>query len=190
MHVLDRRNTPARAGKTKTSLIAATTLEKHPRPCGEDSRSMYMTSAVLETPPPVRGRLPPTARRTSILWKHPRPCGEDHPAARFHACPWETPPPVRGRLGITPLGLAGIGNTPARAGKTERRRYVQKRIRKHPRPCGEDRVHPRLRPYRMGNTPARAGKTTSSMLSATGLRETPPPVRGRLSPTKQSAYDQ
>ena len=94
---LEKRNTPADAGKTPYLTGEQEYPEKHPRGCGEDSAERPRAVFALETPPRMRGRLtdffesgektrntPADAgktfeklERSNDSWKHPRGCGED-----------------------------------------------------------------------------------------------------------------
>ena len=94
---LRSRNTPAHAGKTTTNRSWRGKPRKHPRACGEDSRSWFFALRALETPPRMRGRrrysreaadcgrnTPAHAGKTkhpdlksAFHGKHPRACGED-----------------------------------------------------------------------------------------------------------------
>ena len=103
-----------------------------------------------------------------VYWKHPRVCGEDRTGAAVPAAPLETPPRMRGRLFIVDLNLLMVGNTPAYAGKTASLRVIDPPSQKHPRVCGEDShifPPPRLPP------------------------ETPPRMRGRLTPWAWKKHD-
>ena len=69
---------------------------------------------------------------------HPRSCGKDQGyAGRPHPSPG-SPPLVRERQAYVDdqINLSGI--TPARAGKTGRHRYTNRRPGDHPRSCGKD----------------------------------------------------
>ena len=131
--------------------------------------------------------------------KHPRMRGEDR--TRSKRCPTktETPPHARGRLFHLNKKAAGLGNTPACAGKTSDLVKSENARRKHPRMRGEDCSSPAATnsawetpPHARGrpalartpcggfrNTPACAGKTMPLRLVLGALVETPPHARGR-----------
>ena len=172
---------PANAGKTVEGDRPKTICRKHPRECGEDKRSTPTTVSSSETPPRMRGRrlrsslrserngnTPANAGKTLRLcsgnsprWKHPRECGEDACTTRPSRHSMETPPRMRGRLNVSYRVFYAFRNTPANAGKTLAKQLAKRAQRKHPRECGED-------------------TTTGS--DRTIQMETPPRMRGRLTP--------
>ena len=194
-----RRNTPACAGKTPHTKQADDKGRKHPRLRGEDRRTRRRVRLVLETPPLARGRLfvtepfvvdegntpacagktLPTARKVLRSEKHPRLRGEDYGFRSFGRVYRETPPLARGRLNAKLLTKTDFRNTPACAGKTEKRRHR----------VGDDRETPPLARGRLGgvalddqvfrNTPACAGKTILVLRKNMSSLETPPLARGR-----------
>ena len=56
-HGLERRITPAGAGKTRTAESIHVSAKDHPRRCGENSASVSRTPRNLGSPPQVRGKL-------------------------------------------------------------------------------------------------------------------------------------
>ena len=119
-----------------------------------------------------------TVFTTNFTGKYPRVCGEE--IIRPTLCAWlkEIPPRLRGRDGVEWRLGAGVGNTPASAGKSRLLHRPPNRQGKYPRVCGEEagtmkraistaEIPPRLRgrgagallPFLgFGNTPASAGK--------------------------------
>ena len=93
---VQRRITPAHAGKRCSMLRLASRLKDHPRPCGEKPRGRGGNLPELGSPPPMRGKVPWHAigvvccgitpahagKRKEELEEvlenedHPRPCGE------------------------------------------------------------------------------------------------------------------
>ncbi len=221
----DLGNTPARAGKTISISIMVTTSRKHPRSRGEDFSRQRSVTAPEETPPLARGRrirrehrvmsrrnTPARAGKTrwsgsaqASRWKHPRSRGEDLSIFGLTTPEKETPPLARGRPMSVNATHDCLGNTPARAGKTDARRSCRFPPGKHPRSRGEDwprrqyrlrypetppLARGRLRQYRSdtradGNTPARAGKTSGQSDLSIGS-EKHPRSRGEDRPAHRS----
>ena len=173
------RNTPACAGKTRTSDVTQRLKRKHPRLRGEDEASKPRIGDVPETPPLARGRLtidqlfelregntPACAGKTRKAHtatprceKHPRLRGEDFDPSIVSVPVLETPPLARGRRQGVFKQKSEHRNTPACAGKTSRRPRQNAAAGKHPRLRGEDE---RSEPVHISCT------------------ETPPLARGRL----------
>ncbi len=73
---MSRRNTPARAGKTRWSGSAQASRWKHPRSRGEDLSIFGLTTPEKETPPLARGRLQHTVSATEFLGNTPARAGK------------------------------------------------------------------------------------------------------------------
>ena len=116
--------------------------------------------------PAYAGKTSGTNSRNHLSWKHPRVCGEDLPSPCSTDAEVETPPRMRGRPHVDTADRVDPGNTPAYAGKTEHHGYAGVSWQKHPRVCGED-----LRALNL----------------CLHLPETPPRMRGRLSPPPLAA---
>ena len=91
-----RRITPAYAGKSVSAVPEAAACQDHPRLCGEKMGTLMLSSAILGSPPPMRGkavfgiivfqaeRITPAyagKRHNAVRWQllvedHPRLCGE------------------------------------------------------------------------------------------------------------------
>ena len=117
-----------------------------------------------------------------ISWKYPRVRGEELSPSCASTQPWEIPPRARGRVSGSFLISFLAGNTPACAGKSDRREAPAGRPRKYPRVRGEEasygiaslesrEIPPRARGrvaghlpvlWCAGNTPACAGKSIFS----------------------------
>ncbi len=94
---LCKRNTPAHAGKTLSVPWSTSNSQKHPRACGEDSRSPITGRTLYGNTPAHAGK---TARHLRVVAddrKHPRACGEDPPSNTASTGFGETPPRMRGR---------------------------------------------------------------------------------------------
>ena len=152
------RITPARAGKTYDLNRFVASGGDHPRACGENSLSEVGDLFEQGSPPRVRGKLsssdetppPPgiTPARAGKTWSvrrrfrgpqdHPRACGENRRALFSRTIRRGSPPRVRGKP--TRLRCAGTSCriTPARAGKTMLKRWINRNEKDHPRACGEN----------------------------------------------------
>ena len=154
-------------------------LGKHPRVCGEDVLAYATKKTTKETPPRMRGRLltaasaeqvrrntpayagktPQRPPRRSRGEKNHRVCGEDSGLPLRRLRERETPPRMRGRRKSAMSSTTSARNTPAYAGKTNRKLHRCQCTAKHPRVCGEDSLFQNL---------------------FQGIEETPPRMRGRL----------
>ena len=155
---LNKRITPARAGKSSKYFSGTASDGDHPRTRGEKLFLNNPHRRLLGSPPHARGKagaewgLPHQAGITParagkrfskviscpFAWDHPRTRGEKcgrYPMAKFHT---GSPPHARGKVQRLPGGQGGPGITPARAGKSQHTESGG----------GADRI-----------TPARAGKS-------------------------------
>ena len=187
------RNTPACAGKTRTSARRSPVRQEHPRVCGEDHLLQTHSSYVLGTPPRVRGRPPLRVKSGSIFGntpacagktliklikinftrEHPRVCGEDPSMRLQKSYTAGTPPRVRGRLSFSRFLCAYPRNTPACAGKTTYSCTPNSCLREHPRVCGEDRAFTTQSEFWPGTPPRVRGRLTFIADAATLYRNTP-----------------
>ena len=151
------RITPAYAGKSKKGLSKRQRNQDHPRLCGEKALAKSVSSAILGSPPPMRGKgyfLPPiflSARITpayagkSVLMNtmedlsedHPRLCGEKLSDTLVTIKQKGSPPPMRGKDPISKFVKINDRITPAYAGKSSDYNAVLDLGRDHPRLCGE-----------------------------------------------------
>ncbi len=167
---------PACAGSTPLRTATPHGPSDHPRACGEGRRSR---PAPARTIPARAGSTATPNGRRGRAGDHPRACGE-HAAIDRGLLPAEGPSPrVRGARGRTPRSGRPPRTIPARAGSTHLQRRRRKRVRDHPRACGEHWCRrcaewagrgpsPRVRgtrsprpdlPQGRGTIPARAGNT-------------------------------
>ena len=100
---VQRRITPADAGKTSLELSYLRKLWDHPRRCGENDGKWGKKSQFAGSPPQMRGKLATASSRafkrgitpadagktlideiqTEFNRDHPRRCGENHSSSRF-----------------------------------------------------------------------------------------------------------
>ena len=133
--------TPACAGKSPCPIVSSTTLQDHPRVCGEKFRAYAKIWNEWGSPPRMRGKAEDTrsAGRTagitpacagkrrpvpsprSTRQDHPRVCGEKPPKGCGLNLILGSPPRVRGKAAAARAGLVAVGITPACAGKSAAR---------------------------------------------------------------------
>ena len=178
--------TPACAGKSSTRMEALTSMQDHPRVCGEKTRIRSTTRSTAGSPPRVRGKGTPTDQMTlqtritpACAGKsgkggarrkagrdHPRVCGEKASATPLKSSPRGSPPRVRGKAPGNKCNVAISGITPACAGKSCHIDAAYGGEEDHPRVCGE-------KPYLTYNIVTGGGS--------------PPRVRGKVVYTPPSA---
>ena len=155
---LNRRITPAGAGKTAFGCIPQAAARDHPRRCGENLQLLLQPQLPPGSPPQVRGkpampRARPTAEGITPAGagktrdnQHPPPARQDHPRrCGENGCGpvrlprrMGSPPQVRGKPMQNTLRNAAIRITPAGAGKTLPAAQTPFQFRDHPRRCGEN----------------------------------------------------
>ena len=185
--------TPAHAGKTQTGTPFGVFLRDHPRACGENIASVYMSRSRRGSPPRMRGKpsasvisfllfriTPAHAGKTFVFssWRqqqqdHPRACGENLGQLRFDTSILGSPPRMRGKPLEEVENCAETGITPAHAGKTNAR-YSRPCFRKdHPRACGENLSTRFLCCGSGGSPPRMRGKLDSLSHNRVPTRITP-----------------
>ena len=80
---------------------------------------------------------------------------------------------MRGKVILNPLGGAGVGITPAHAGKSEWNGWKMQRSGDHPRTCGEKLYLQSKNGKGCRITPAHAGKSSAMAFSSIFLRDHP-----------------
>ena len=129
--------TPACAGKSGKAAELMDIREDHPRVCGEKLTALFWTGFVLGITPACAGKSSCGLLGYSCRKDHPRVCGEKihtHPAGFIHG---GSPPRVRGKGPAGHDADGGSGITPACAGKSCQHLTAGRRVRDHPRVCGE-----------------------------------------------------
>ena len=165
--------TPARAGKTSSSMVPPKSMQDHPRSCGKDCITSWSIILFLGSPPLVRERHVISSQRKRILGitparagktgrtssyytgtrDHPRSCGKDIPLQAFIDTEPGSPPLVRERPEFSRIVRHTIGITPARAGKTIIALGTWGQQQDHPRSCGKDRTASTLKCSGAGSPP-------------------------------------
>ena len=116
------RITPAYAGKSSFQNRSFSSIEDHPRLCGEKTLFGKQQPLHRGSPPPMRGKV------NALI-----------------ACPQSeagSPPPMRGKVPASPPVRNASGITPAYAGKSSFFQCYSCIIKDHPRLCGE-KLHKR-----------------------------------------------
>ena len=138
IHHEKHRITPAYAGKRPLCTSWRRLPKDHPRVCGEKRAEFVFSSALVGSPPRMRGKVsldhlmeqelgitPACAgkRHRHFLhrwsgWDHPRVCGEKPNVALNGFFVTGSPPRMRGKGLLLLVGSAARGITPAYAGKS------------------------------------------------------------------------
>ena len=175
---IQRRITPAHAGKTKKKDIPFLHVADHPRACGENQFFISLTGFKCGSPPRMRGKLTVhfllTIRRRitpahagKTLYQrysaknqpdHPRACGENRCLALFQVKMNGSPPRMRGKRFAHVATETQVRITPAHAGKTKATLFVMLHIPDHPRACGENRQRKQRQSAGSGSPPRMRGK--------------------------------
>ncbi len=92
-----RRITPAGAGKTVMSLADITSLQDHPRRCGENVEDPNLSAHILGSPPQVRGKHNQFIIPTQHNRITPAGAGKTSCALFRAAFIYGSPPQVRGK---------------------------------------------------------------------------------------------
>ena len=172
------RITPAHAGKTLHRLHLRLGCPDHPRVCGENFAICFCDGLPVESPPRMRGKLPPFvllflggritpahAGKTSKSAltgcsppDHPRACGENCWKTGDIKASVGSPPRMRGKLQKLIDTAPEARITPAHAGKT-RLEFIDKLlVTDHPRACGENHSPLPCEPELLGSPPRVRGK--------------------------------
>ena len=144
----------------KLTLTAAKTYTdtNHPRGCGENSASIFISARPRGSPPRMRGkpkvciymrrreRITPAdagktywrTDRSTASWDHPRGCGENDAVLRIPFNTSGSPPRMRGKRSRFRINDCCVRITPADAGKTCFSVAGAEPQRDHPRGCGEN----------------------------------------------------
>ena len=149
--------TPACAGKRGRKEVAPMSNRDHPRVCGEKRSVKALLSAVMESPPHVRGKAGhPVTRRAyrgitpayagksrpqkaphTAGRDHPRVCGEKLRIVEVGRVKEGSPPRVRGKVPSISRPAPASGITPACAGKSCPPQAPTFTRQDHTRVCGE-----------------------------------------------------
>ena len=128
---------PAYAGNTRGAVNTAEVFWDHPRVCGEHTYSNIEQSWIEGSSPRMRGTQSLSSHPPSLAGDHPRVCGEhcpfnDNALLRAGSSPRMRGTPCKGCCHGYEVGII-----PAYAGNTYAGLCGSRRIRDHPRVCGE-----------------------------------------------------
>ena len=175
-----KRITPAYAGKRNRVQPGRYRPQDHPRVCGEKGIAEDEHPQAEGSPPRMRGKDDATLAQNTAdritpayagksyrcSWPghreqdHPRVCGEKPIALRQNKRARGSPPRMRGKDALGQSIHAGIGITPAYAGKSSRRKAQPFCCRDHPRVCGEKALKHKEELYELGSPPRMRGKVS------------------------------
>ena len=175
---IERRITPAHAGKTKELMLEYGIEADHPRACGENFFDATGYDTDYGSPPRMRGKPSADSVAVCVVWitpahagktccrpvlrlsgaDHPRACGENIRSGEEEHLFDGSPPRMRGKhLEVARiLGLNRI--TPAHAGKTNSMTFRTSRAADHPRACGENAITAPVNAFIGGSPPRMRGK--------------------------------
>ncbi len=177
-NTVERRITPACAGRSAPSSITATGLKDHPRVCGEKDERRPRTRQAVGSPPRVRGEVnttmafllefgitPACAGRSSPertarrpRKDHPRVRGEKRRAHLGHRGRLGSPPRARGEVVLVLVKPPLNRITPACAGRSALALDNHKGDADHPRVRGEKRQALPSRHRQAGSPPRARGE--------------------------------
>ena len=166
------RITPARAGKTRGRGRGGAQAADHPRACGENLPVDYRIWGRTGSPRACgeNARIPLLPCRTG---DHPRACGENFCSGSQNYRLFGSPPRVRGKRAARSGERAGVGITPARAGKTRSCRKEHGNTQDHPRACGENLAGEIAELEERGSPPRVRGKTGTGWTDVSVSRDHP-----------------
>ena len=134
---LQRRITPAYAGKREMQQELIGMVQDHPRLCGEKRTPHELVRHEIGSPPPMRGKAASSIAMFAAVritpayagkryhrsiwyrlqWDHPRLCGEKVTSVSTSKYTVGSPPPMRGKGHLTDWFFHARRITPAYAGK-------------------------------------------------------------------------
>ena len=100
---LNRRITPAYAGKSQTTSLTRSTSRDHPRLCGEKRNSLVEFVLCPGSPPPMRGKGPSDAIVACVSGITPAYAGKSEASYTEMQEQAGSPPPMRGKAENFPV---------------------------------------------------------------------------------------
>ncbi len=131
------RITPAYAGKRYTMQVWVSTVQDHPRLCGEKGTRYTGRIIYARITPAYAGKSCFCGAYSRTHWDHPRLCGEKYIITSTRYIIPGSPPPMRGKAGDPAAPHCSSRITPAYAGKSHFILITQSINKDHPRLCGE-----------------------------------------------------
>ena len=146
--------------------------------CGEKAIEQQKGGVIMGSPPRVRGKAALSGSRSqdgritpacagkscsSLLsstfwWDHPRVCGEKKFCVDYCNLGQGSPPRVRGKVTWTTAASKGPRITPACAGKSMMHSRNGRKVKDHPRVCGEKLMLMAVLMPSLGSPPRVRGK--------------------------------
>ena len=117
-NAVDKRITPAYAGKSLHNACQIILSQDHPRLCGEKRRSCRCPRSLSGSPPPMRGKDPVKLFPDVCTRITPAYAGKSNALCFCHCVNTGSPPPMRGKAGCSMCGFGIHRITPAYAGKS------------------------------------------------------------------------
>ena len=112
------RITPAHAGKRIPQRCNSPGRWDHPRTCGEKTSAREVDFVTRGSPPHMRGKASCSRCGRWASGDHPRTCGEKFSMLQARLNVTGSPPHMRGKAAFGSALCAGVGITPAHAGKS------------------------------------------------------------------------
>ena len=180
-------------GKVSRRGVDKRAWRDHPRLCGEKRCTGNFSGHDDGSPPPMRGKVKPflcplchkgitpayagkslfTFRKVMRLRDHPRLCGEKYSVYFLPLYGIGSPPPMRGKVIVDPVAETTSRITPAYAGKSVASAYTLRSSWDHPRLCGEKTIKICLTLWKTGSPPPMRGKASPTRKLSRLLRITP-----------------
>ncbi len=171
--ILNKRITPAYAGKREFRRVQTLLHQDHPRLCGEKVIPPPELPPVPGSPPPMRGKVPHSFVHHLSTRITPAYAGKSLPKSWRNMTQKGSPPPMRGKEYRRYLRRNERGITPAYAGKRPVLPDSKNDIEDHPRLCGEKKSFQGKSQSRIGSPPPMRGKVGSLSIFAVSDRITP-----------------
>ncbi len=176
--------TPADAGTSARICSSVRSPTDHPRGCGDKDSLPDSPDTCGGSPPRMRGQASPfqqgdslhgitpadagtsSSSRSSLSQSqdHPRGCGDKKSSCQLEHPTYGSPPRMRGKVAPVEKLVTASGITPADAGTSLFPLYCGRYSADHPRGCGDK---------------------GAIILLFTGLRGSPPRMRGQVSPSAE-----
>ena len=96
--ILNKRITPAYAGKREFRRVQTLLHQDHPRLCGEKSAEIMAEHDAEGITPAYAGKRVPKIPQTQRTRDHPRLCGEKGGFRHLASLDLGSPPPMRGKV--------------------------------------------------------------------------------------------
>ena len=165
LHLISReldRITPAHAGKSTSTTTTPTTVQDHPRACGEKGYTKNKGVYRLGSPPRMRGKGLLSKRSNGRIWITPAHAGKSNTLKRQISLAQRITPAHAGKRSSPSSRLVGLREHPRACGeKTPLLRFVSSGKGSPPRMRGKGRIR-RRHTQVTGITPAHAGKSCQS----------------------------